>query len=324
MAINAFIVAKTSLSACPISSERDNPHARPFVKWVGGKGQLVNTIDSFLPQELKDGRISTYVEPFVGGGALFFHAAQHYDVSRFVLADNNLDLILTYWTIRERVGTLITVLHDIQNKHIRLSEQKREEHYYSVRDSFNASRFIDPSRYCESWIERAAQLIFLNKTGFNGLFRVNSSGMYNVAFGRYENPKINDPENLIEVSRLLKKAEILLGDFCDVLPYTPDNAFVYLDPPYRPLTETANFTAYSSASFTNLDQQRLANFCQILNSRGTKLMISNSDPSNVDANDRYFVENYPGFRIEQTEANRMVNCKADRRGKIRELLIMNY
>lgn len=325
MAITPINLQSSLVSIHPAFADDSEQPARPFVKWVGGKGQLLSQIDANLPAQLRDGELTTYVEPFVGGGALFFHVAQHYPVAKFVLADNNADLILAYWTIRARVGQLITFLHDLQNKYTRLSEEKRQDYYYKMRDYFNEQKAsINLRKYSESWVERTAQFIFLNKTCFNGLFRVNSSGLFNVAFGRYENPKISDPDNLVLVSRILQRAEILLGDFEDVLHYTPSDAFVYLDPPYRPLSETANFTAYSASTFTQLDQQRLANFCQTVDSKGAKLLISNSDPSNIDPKDNFFADTYPKFRIERAEANRMVNCKADRRGKISELLIMNY
>lgn len=325
MSMRALELQGSQLAGCPRFSGSVDQQARPFIKWVGGKGQLLNQIDSFLPLDLKLGKLNTFVEPFVGGGAVFFHVAQRYPLSRFILSDNNTDLILAYWTIRERVGTLITILHEMQSEYLGLSEEKRQDYYYSVREQFNNGRSsIDMRKFSDAWLERTSQFIFLNKTGFNGLFRVNSAGLYNVAFGRYDSPKICDAENLVRVSNLLKRADIFYGDFSELLPFIPENSFVYLDPPYRPLTETANFTAYSASTFTNLDQLRLASFCQNLGSLDAKIMISNSDPSNIDPEDRYFAENYPDFRIERTEANRMVNCKAERRGKISELLIMNF
>lgn len=180
------------------------------------------------------------------------------------------------------------------------------------------------THFSDDWIERTTQLIFLNKTCFNGLFRVNSHGEFNVAFGKYDNPKISDPDNLIQVAQTLKAAEILLADFEQVIELVQKDSFVYLDPPYRPLTETANFTGYSPNTFTALDQERLAQLCQKIDDRGAKVLLSNSDPANVDPDDRFFEHTYPGFRIVTTAANRMVNCRADRRGKISELFIMNY
>ncbi len=326
MVINpTHLQANALLSGRQAFADVGEPMARPFVKWVGGKGQLVSQLDANLPEGVRNGSITNYIEPFVGGGALFFHVAHNYPVKRFILSDNNTDLILAYWTVRERVGLLITSLHDLQTRYLRLAENRREEFYYRVRKNFNSQKSkIDLTHFSDDWIERTTQLIFLNKTCFNGLFRVNSHGEFNVAFGKYDNPKISDPDNLIQVAQTLKAAEILLADFEQVIELVQKDSFVYLDPPYRPLTETANFTGYSPNTFTALDQERLAQLCQKIDDRGAKVLLSNSDPANVDPDDRFFEHTYPGFRIVTTAANRMVNCRADRRGKISELFIMNY
>lgn len=318
-------MAPSNLRNSSIVSRESDVLARPFLKWVGGKGQLIPAIDEHLPADLKQGRVKTYIEPFVGGGALFFHVAQKYDIDRFILSDNNPDLILTYVVIKSEVEALIGVLDALESRYIKLNETQREKFYYKARTRFNSRRFeIPTSKISPDLVEHAADLIFLNKTCFNGLFRVNSSGLFNVAFGRYDNPKICSSDNLLKVSALLSKATILHRDFEDVIDFVDRQSFVYLDPPYRPLTVTANFTAYSATTFTSLDQQRLAYVCQLINKRQAKFMISNSDPSNVDPDDKFFRETYPDYRIEKTSANRMVNCKADRRGKISELMIMNY
>ncbi len=325
MVINPRSVQPIPTSLHPAFENVPLQQARPFVKWVGGKTQLISQLDANFPEALKSGKVTTYIEPFVGGGAIFFHIAQNYHVKRCILADTNADLILAYWTIRERVGQLITTLYSLQGDYTKLSERRREEYYYEVRTEFNAGKNeIDLTKFSTDWITRTAQLIFLNKTCFNGLFRVNSAGLFNVSFGKYENPKICDPENLIQAAQVLRGAEILLCDFQDVLDVVDSASFAYIDPPYRPLTDTANFTSYSANTFTALDQQRLAKFCCQVNQRGAKVLISNSDPSNIDPRDSFFEQTYPGFRISQTEANRMINCRADRRGKIRELLITNY
>lgn len=306
----------------PLLKEVDKA-ARPFLKWVGGKGQLIGSLDSHLPSELKRGELTTYVEPFVGGGAVFFHIAQRYNVNRFVLSDYNSDLVLSYWVVRENVDRLINSLFELQSKYLKLSDEKRERFYYKIRGDFNSVK-VDTSCFSEAWILRATQLIFLNKTCFNGLFRVNSAGGFNVAFGRYENPKICDPDNLILVSHLLQHADIYLCDFEDVLHIIDESCFVYLDPPYRPISATSNFTGYSATNFTALDQHRLSVFCQRADASGAKILMSNSDPANIDPDDRFFHDFYPNFHIERTSANRMVNCRADKRGKITELLVMNY
>lgn len=294
--------------------------ARPFLKWVGGKGQLLARLDAAFPMQLKRGEVDTYIEPFVGGGAVLFHIMQRYPVSRVVISDTNPDLIATYRTIQKKPKQLASILLDLETKYLRLSEPRRSDFYYTVRGEFNSTRNIKGSIS----LERAAQMIFLNKTCFNGLFRVNSSGAFNASFGKYVSPKICDQENLQRVSAVLRNVEILLGDFAQVADFAEANSFVYLDPPYRPLTETANFTGYSAETFTQLDQQRLAKFCKLLSNAGANVLMSNSDPSNVSDDDYFFEIMYPDFRIEKTVAIRAVNCKAERRGKISELMLMNY
>lgn len=317
--------SKIQLDAGGLSEGVVTRLAKPFLKWVGGKTQLIDQLDLNAPPELKAGSIASYFEPFIGGGSFFFHVAQNYSVDRLVIADSNQDLILAYWTIRDRVGALLLALNDIQDKYLSLSEEKRSAYYYETRQQFNDNKFhIDLHSCSDDWIERTAQLIFLNKTCFNGLFRVNASGLFNVAFGKYANPKICDANNLLAVSQVLERTEILLGDFSTVLPLIDARSFVYLDPPYRPLTATSNFTGYSSNSFNDADQHRLAEFCKDATALGAKLMISNSDPDNIGSDDTYYQDTYPGYTIRRAYANRMVNCKADKRGKITELIIMNY
>lgn len=318
--------ASVPVPGCDTAFEGIKPQmARPFVKWVGGKTQLLKQLDENLYDGVKTGEITSYIEPFVGGGALFFYIAQNYPIRKFLLADNNTDLVLAYWTIRERVGTLLKVLFDLEQNYLRLPGKKREAFYYSIRKKFNQDKnCIDVSKFSDAWIEHTSHLIFLNKTGFNGLYRVNSAGMFNVAFGKYVNPTICDAENIVQVSHVLKRADIFLCDFHEMAQFMDAESFVYLDPPYRPLSETAYFTSYSPTNFSALDQQRLAQFCHLGNDMGAKILISNSDPSNVDPLDTFFEQNYPGFNIKTTSANRMINCRADRRGKINELMIMNY
>ncbi len=325
-----FLESHTSQSTIQLASESladgvFQRSAKPFLKWVGGKTQLIQQLDQNSPAELKIGAIETYIEPFVGGGSFFFHIAQRYNLEKLIIADSNQDLILAYWTIRDRVSSLIQTLEDMQSKYLGLAESQREDFYYATRKVFNENKvafdFETPS---EAWVERAAQLIFLNKTCFNGLFRVNAAGLFNVAFGKYVNPKICDPGNLNAVAQILARTQILLGDFSSVLSLVDSKSFVYLDPPYRPLSETSNFTGYSSSSFTDEDQTRLAAFCRSATTNGAKLMISNSDPENVGSDDSYFQDLYPGYTINRAYASRMVNCKADKRGKISELIITNY
>ncbi len=308
-----------------LAANNHSGQAKPFLKWVGGKTQLIDQLDTNVPPELKEGQIARYIEPFVGGGSFFFHVAQKYQVKDLIISDSNQDLILAYWTVKDQVNALIDELQLVQEKYLSLDETKREKYYYETRTLFNKQKTdLDLQNFSEDWIKRTAQLIFLNKTCFNGLFRVNASGLFNVAFGRYTNPKICDPNNLEAVSQILETAQILLGDFSCVLNQVDSDSFVYLDPPYRPLSSTSNFTGYSPGTFTTEDQERLAKFCQSADALGARLMISNSDPDNISEEDTYFQDLYPGYQIRRALANRMVNCKADKRGKISELIIMNY
>ena len=297
--------------------------ARPFLKWVGGKTQLLPHIDANAPAQLKAGEMKTYLEPFLGGGSVFFHIAQRYLVDRLIISDNNQDLIWAYKTVRNNVNYVVDALADFQEIFWALSTEDRSKMYYATRDAFNAKR-TEASEDVAFRVERTAQLIFLNKTCFNGLYRVNASGGFNVAFGRYDKPPICDADNLEACSKVLSKAEIRLCDFGDVLQSVGGDSFIYLDPPYRPLSVTANFTSYSPTNFDAMEQQRLATHCLELDKRQSRLMISNSDPKNNNPDDRYFEDTYPHFRITTLSANRMVNCKTDRRGKISELLITNY
>ena len=287
--------------------------AKSFLKWAGGKGQLISEIEARLPTELKNGQIDTYVEPFVGGGAIFFHIARNYDnIKHFYLFDINQDLVNCYNTIKNNVEQLISELKELQNKFFEQQDESlREEFYYRIRHEFNDDR--DP-----------AKLIFLNKTCYNGLYRVNKNDKFNVPFGKYKNPKLCDEENLRNVSQILQNAKVIQGDFTESARYIDDNAFVYFDPPYRPLSSTASFTSYSKQDFVHDDQVRLAQFCRQIDSKGAKLLLSNSDPKNEDPKDDFFEKHYQDFTIETVKASRLINCKASGRGQINELLITNY
>jgi len=288
--------------------------AKPFLKWAGGKKQLLDDIDARLPKgEIESGQIDTYVEPFVGGGAVFFHIAQNYpNLERFYLLDINPDLINCYNAVKDDVDSLIRKLRHLHNNFLQSDDSKeRKDLYYSTRKKFNRDR-------------NPAKLIFLNKTCYNGLYRVNKKGGFNVPFGDYKNPRICDEENLRSVSRLLQKAEIICGDFTESEEYINKHTFVYFDPPYRPLSPTASFTSYSKDSFSEDDQKKLAEFCRHIHGRGAKFLLSNSDPKNEDPSDHFFQDQYKEFNIETVKAARFINCKASGRGQINELLITNY
>lgn len=263
----------------------------PFLKWAGGKGQLLTAIFARLPGEIR----GTYVEPFIGGGAVFFALARRGLVTRAKLRDRNPELIETYRLVRDDVESVIAALSRHHND---------EEHYYDV-------RAMDPQDLEPA--ERAARTIFLNRVGYNGLYRVNASGQFNVPFGRYKNPRICDEEGLRLASHALQIADLDVADFeASCADVGPDDV-VYLDPPYLPLSPTASFTSYSGA-FGEDDHRRLARVFAAIVERGAFALLSNSDT-------KLSRELYTGFKIATVEATRAINSKADRRGTVRELLV---
>lgn len=299
--------------------------AKPFLKWAGGKRQLISQLEKYFPSELKNGEIKRYVEPFIGGGAVFFHLANHYPIKEFFISDINPELILTYRVVQSHVNDLITILTELQNKYTVLTEDDRKQLFYTIRGQFNNTlQTVNFNKYSSSWILRAAQFIFLNRTCFNGLFRVNSKGLFNVPFGRYKNPKICDESNLQIVAKVLNHTQINLCDFEKSEAYIDKYTFVYLDPPYRPISQTANFTSYSKHSFGDDQQIRLASFFEYAGYSGAKLMMSNSDPSNENSKDRFFEELFQSSNIQRVSANRAINSNSSKRGQINELLITNY
>jgi len=286
--------------------------AKPFLKWAGGKGQLISEIEKRLPPELETGQIDKYVEPFVGGGAVFFFIAQRYEhIKHFYLFDINEDLVNCYKAIKHDVESVIRKLKRLKKDFLKTEKVQRKEFYYIIRSKFNNDR--DP-----------AKLIFLNKTCYNGLYRVNKKGEFNVPFGDYRNPNICDSDNLRNVSEVLQKAEVICGDFTESDKFIDERTFVYFDPPYRPISSTASFTSYSKEDFNENEQIRLANFCRDINDKGAKFLLSNSDPKNENKNDTFFERHYRGFTIDRVKATRVINCKGAHRGEINELLITNY
>jgi DNA adenine methylase len=300
--------------------------AKPFLKWAGGKTQLLEQMKAFFPPELKRGEIKLYIEPFLGSGAVFFHVAQgNYGVSKFYLFDINEELVLTYRTIKRDVSALIEELCKLEEQYLGREPDDRETFFYDQRKAYNEQRQkVDFQRFDKSWVDRTAKMIFLNRTCFNGLFRVSAKGYFNVPFGRYANPQICNRENLNQAARLLQRATIEHGDFETCKPLVNSNTFVYFDPPYRPISTTSSFTSYSKHEFGDNEQKRLAEFYSQLDAKGAKLMLSNSDPKNGDAKDPFFEELYQGFNIKRVKANRMINADASKRGKISEILVMNY
>lgn len=290
--------------------------AKPFIKWVGGKTQLLDDIKKSLPKDLDKREGLTYVEPFVGGGAVLFWILQEYpNITRAVINDINAELICTYRVIKNDVDSLIAELSRLQAEYLPLSAEDRKEYYLAQRALFNTKSTTD--------VQTAALFIFLNRTCFNGLYRVNSKGEFNVPHGKYSNPRICDEATLKADSVLLQKVEILCGDFAQTGEYAGQNVLYYFDPPYRPLTETSAFTSYATGGFDDAEQTRLRDFCDDIARNKSMFVASNSDPKNVDSEDKFFDKLYEMFNIKRVSAARMINSKADGRGAISEIMISN-
>ena len=303
-----------------------NPNKiKPFLKWAGGKSLLINQLDHLFPNELANGLITRYIEPFIGSGAVFFHIVKSYEVDQFFLSDINPELILAYQTIQKNVDDLIPFLLQLETQYLSLDLNTRSNFYYQIRSQFNQNRQqIDFENYNCNWLERTAQIIFLNRTCFNGLFRVNSKGEFNVPAGKYKNPTICNEDKLKAVSQVLQKATIYRGDFNSCREYVTNKSLVYLDPPYKPLNKTSNFTSYSTHIFKTSEQLRLRDFYQELDKKGAYLMLSNSDSHNENPLDDFFQQAYQQYKIKKVKANRYINSKTTLRGKINEIVIINY
>ena len=298
----------------------DSIHVKPFLKWAGGKRQLLAHFKDIYPAELKAGTITNYYEPFLGSAAVFFDIAQRYKIENAFLFDVNKELVLTYQVIQSNVSKLVDVLSKHEKKYLALDKQKRLIYYYDQREQFNQQRFDTGfTKTSSKGVERAAQLIFLNRTCYNGLFRVNSKGEFNTPAGEYAKPSICDVKNLLAASKLLENATIRQADFKKALQNTAPSSFVYLDPPYRPLSRTASFTAYSNSVFQDKQQTQLANLYRRLDKKGAILMLSNSDSP-----DNFFDKLYKGFTITRVPARRQINADASKRGVVNEIVVTNY
>ncbi len=277
-----------------LPAARSLHRAGPFLKWAGGKSQLLATYQQFFPTTFK-----TYFEPFTGGGAVFFHLKSSRPAFKAELSDLNDELVNCYTTIRDDVDELI--------EHLRLHENS-SEYFYQLRAAGTAS--LTPP-------ERAARLIYLNKTCFNGLYRVNSKGQFNVPFGSYKNPRLCDENNLRACSAALQKVSIIHQPFDAILERARKGDFVYFDPPYHPVSTTSNFTSYTKNSFSGQNQEQLAEVAAKLSKRGCLFMLSNSDTPLIRSL-------YKDFDLHTVYALRAINCKADGRGPVPEVLVTNY
>ena len=306
---------------------------KPFLKWAGGKTQLLEQIMDRLPQSIKDtsingnkGVIDSYFEPFVGGGAVFFCLINYYDINHVFLGDTNKDLILTYNIIKYKPYDLIDNLENLSNeyKKYNISSDEKKEMFYDIRDEFNEIHNIGPYGLSNKHIKVASLMIFLNKTCFNGLYRVNKNNEFNVPFANTKNPLICDKNNILQVSNKLKGVEIFFGDYSKSIVGMDEKSLVYLDPPYRPINGKKSFEGYSKSDFNDYHQKELANFCKKIDNKGIKFILSNSDPTNYNVHDNFFDDLYKDFNIDRIDAKRFINSKGDNRGPIRELLISNY
>lgn len=279
---------------------------KPFVKWVGGKSRLIHQLDSLLPKNLNN---YTYIEPFVGGGAMLFYILEKYNIKNAVINDLNSSLINTYNVIRDDVSNLMSSLKNLQDYYNDLVNiEDKQALYYEIRDKFNHSGYL-------SKLESAAYFIFLNKTTFNGLYRENSSGVFNAPFGKKQKINLYDSDNLKNISKLLSKVTILNGDYAETMKYaTEPSTFFYLDPPYRQV-----FTGFTKTGYDDSEQLRLKEFCDNINNSGFLFMQSNSK-----CIDGFFENHYKDYKIHEVEIHRNIGAKRESRGIVKEIVICNY
>lgn len=290
-----------------------------------GKSQLLDQFSKYYPARLKEKKIKRYIEPFVGAGAVFFELNSIYNFNKVILNDINPEIILCYKVIKENVYGLMESLNQLKNIYMNLDTiENKSKFYYKIRDEFNEEKItINYIKYNSNWIQHASQFVFLNKTCFNGLYRVNKNGKFNVPFNKSKTPKFFNEENLLNINKSLQNTILTYGDFQSVMEYVDKDTFLYIDPPYRPLNKNLNFNGYSEKTFNDESQIRLANWIKKINDMSATFMLSNSDPKNISEDDNFFDELYKEFKIYRISANRMINCKGDARKKVSELLVTN-
>ena len=291
--------------------------AKPFLKWAGGKTQLIEQIKEQLPDTIKTNSF-TYVEPFVGSGAVLFWMLEQFpNLDRAVINDINTDLINVYLTIKNDVRSLIKILEKWESEYHNFmdNQEKKKEYYYKKRKIFNMRK--------STQTKQSALFIFLNRTCFNGLYRVNRKNEFNVPIGSYKKPQICNKENLLAVSKVLQRVKIINGDYSKTLEFATGNTFFYFDPPYKPLTGTSSFTSYTKSKFNDEEQIRLKEFCDILSDKNYQWILSNSDVKGNDPNNNFFDDLYSSFNILRVTARRSINSNPKKRGQLTELLIKN-
>lgn len=304
----------------------NNVEAAPFLKWAGGKRQLLEQFEELYPDKLNKGTIDKYVEPFLGGGAIFFELQKKYKFKQVVLNDINEELILTYMVVQNYCDDLIKKLTLLEEEFLYLDIDDQSLFFYNIRDTFNQEKkIIDYSNYNINWINHAAYLIFLNRTCFNGLYRLNKSGGFNVPFGKYKNPTICNSHNLKNVSNALKGVTLVYGEYYNIEQHIniDNNTFVYIDPPYRPLTNSSSFTSYSKSGFNDDNQKELATwYKKLVKENHAQVMLSNSDPDDNFFHELY-EKNEDDIYIKKVNASRAINSNASKRGKISEIVVLH-
>jgi DNA adenine methylase len=294
-----------------------NMIAKPFLKWAGGKTQLIEQIKNSLPKNIMN-KPFTYIEPFVGSGAVLFWMIENFpNMKQAIINDINTDLTNSYLIIKNDVSNLINILSEWEKEYHNIAENQeaKKEYYYKKRTLFN-TRNSDQTT-------QSALFIFLNRTCFNGLYRVNRKNEFNVPIGSYKKPQICNEPNLRAVSKVLQNVEILNGDYSETLKYADNNTFFYFDPPYKPLSETSSFNSYSKDAFGDAEQIRLKEFCEHLDQKGYQWILSNSDVKGKNPKDNFFDDLYATFNILRVNARRNINANPQKRGKLTELLITN-
>lgn len=305
---------------------------KPCWKWTGGKTRLLPILEKYIDKALYSNRnLKTYVEPFVGGGALFWRVLSKYtnNFDKFIISDNNAELINSYFVIKNNPKQLIEKLSLLSTNYLSLDDNQRKQMYYNCRNEYNniIMRHIAYDGNSELSITCAALFLFLNKTCFNGLYRTARDGHFNTAAGRYKNPCICNEILIKKASQALTQYNVLikLASYTDIITnYCDNQTFIYLDPPYRPLTKTSSFTNYTKDGFNDDDQQRLASLCNIINDKGTKFMLSNSDPHNIDLNDNFFDDLYKNYYIKRVSVGRNISGKVSSRKTVTEILVTNF
>ena len=319
---NMWLIPSDSSKPSDARSARFQPKtpaaAKPFLKWAGGKAQVLDNIRMKYPASM-GGRINKYAEPFVGGGAVLFDILSRYELSEVYISDINRELIHTYKTVRDKSAELVFMLKELEDVYLSADEEKRKEIFYANRKKYNSLKLSG-----DDSPELAALFIFLNRTCFNGLYRVNAKGEYNVPQGSYKNPCICDEDNIKAVSEKLQFVEIVCSDYKESEKFIDDKTLAYFDPPYRPLNSSSNFTSYTQDGFGDKEQIELAKFIDKMSERGAYVIASNSDPKNVNEDDNFFDKLYSRHKIFRIGASRAINSVGKSRGKISELLIASY